>query len=172
MSTRRRRQLVALVLAVACGLLAASCTGDSGGGSDQTAASTVPVVAGPAIRIQPPESASPALAVAEVYGRYLRARGYPVDVLRPAPAPGAGLDGLAAGDVDLVVDSLAREAAVLAPDARVTAEPDQVVTVLRPAVAAIGATVLEYSPAAAGDAFVVRSDSPAIKISNVRNHDY
>ncbi len=172
MSTRRRRRLVAVGVVAACGWLASACAGEGGGSSDQTAASTLPVVAGPVIRVQPPESAAQALTVAEVYGRYLRARGYRVEVLSPAPSGATALDGLERGEVDVVVDSIARVAAARAPDARVTAEPDQVVTVLRPALVNIGATVLDYSPAAAGDAFVVRSDSPAIKISNVRNLDY
>ena len=53
-----------------------------------------------------------------------------------------------------------------------TAEPDQVLGVIKPAFADIGATVLDYSPATDGDAFVVRGDSPAAKISDVKNLDY
>ena len=46
------------------------------------------------------------------------------------------------------------------------------ITVVKPALAAMGASVLEYSPAIDGDAFVARGDSPATKISDVKNLDY
>lgn len=156
-----------VVVAVAVG--AASCT--AGDGGDRATATTTPTVSGPSIRIQAPERGESA-TVAEVYGQYLRARGYSVEVVAPARSRTEGLAALGRGEVGLVVDAIAEDVGVLVPDARVTAEPDQVITVLKPALAAMGATVLDYSPAATGDAFVVRDDSPASKISNVKNLDY
>jgi len=166
---RARLAVAAVAVAVAvAGLVAVSC---AGGESADRRSTTVPTVPGPVIRVlglDSPES----VTIAQVYGRYLQARGYAAELEAPMASRSEALAALGRGDVDLVVDYLGRDAAVLVPDARLTAEPDQVVTVIKPALAAIGATVLDYSPAAGGDAFVVRDDSPAIKISNVKNLDY
>ena len=50
--------------------------------------------------------------------------------------------------------------------------PDEVVAIIGPAYNEIGATLLDYSPAVDGDAFVVRGDSPATTISDVASLDY
>ncbi len=171
MTTRPARRPILAAAAFAIAVLAGACSDGSGGGQ---AATTVPTVSGPAVRVLVPESSATA-TVARVYARYLEAQGYPVAVIplaAPAGSTADALDAIERGDADLVVDDISRFAAALVPDARLTAEPDQVITVIKPALAAVGATALGYSPAADGEAFVVRADSPAIRISNVKNLDY
>ena len=158
-----------LILLAAFGLLMAACGSDdddAGGG-----ATTDSTVAGPALKIRG-QDFSESATIAQVYGQYLKGKGYTVEILTPAGFRTEALDALKSGDVNLIVDYIGGVATALAPDAKATAEPDQVITVIKPALTAIGATVLEYSPAVDGDAFVVRGDSPATKISDVKNLDY
>ncbi len=158
-----------LVLLAAFSLLMAACgSDDDDAGSGGTTASSVP---GPTIKIRG-QDFSESATLAEVYGQYLRAKGYTVDILVPAGFRDEAITALKSGDINVIVDYIGGDATALAPDAQVTAEPDQVITVIKPAFAVIGATVLDYSPAVDGDAFVVRADSPAIKISDVKNLDY
>ena len=58
------------------------------------------------------------------------------------------------------------------PDAATSSDADEVVAVIGPAYEEIGATLLDYSPAVDGDAFVVRGDSPASTISDVAELGY
>jgi hypothetical protein len=55
----------------------------------------------------------------------------------------------------------------LAPDVETSADPDEVMAVIEPLYAEIGGTLLDYSPAIDGDAFVVRGDEPIDAISEV-----
>jgi len=149
-------------------LLAAACGSDDDTGSGSTTASTV---AGPALKIRG-QDFSESATIAQVYGQYLKGKGYSVDILTPAGFRTEAIAALKSGDVNLIVDYIGGAATALAPDTRATAEPDQVITVIKPAFAAMGATVLDYSPAIDGDAVVARGDSPAAKISDVKNLDY
>jgi osmoprotectant transport system substrate-binding protein len=157
-----------LILLAACGLLAAAC-GD--GDDDAGGGSTTSTLAGPVLKIRG-QDFSESATIAQVYGQYLKAKGYNVEVLVPAGFRTEALAALRTGDVNLIVDYIGGVATALAPDARVTAEPDQVVSIIKPPLDGAGATVLAYSPAVDGDAFVVRGDSPAIRISDVKNLDY
>jgi osmoprotectant transport system substrate-binding protein len=159
-----------LILLAAFSLLTAACgssdkKADTGGG-----ASTATTVAGPQIKIRG-QDFSESATIAQVYGQYLKAKGYNVDILTPAGFRDEAISALKSGDVNLIVDYIGGDATALAPDTKVTAEPDQVLGVIKPAFAAVGATVLDYSEATDGDAFVVRGDSPAVKISDVKNLD-
>ncbi|MEA2900664.1 MAG: osmoprotectant transport system substrate-binding protein [Actinomycetota bacterium] len=150
-------------------LLSAACgSSDDKAGSGSTTATTV---AGPTIKIRG-QDFSESATIAQVYGQYLRAKGYTVDILTPAGFRDEAISALKNGDVNLIVDYIGGDATALAPDTKVTAEPDQVLGVIKPAFAAIGATVLDYADANDGDAFVVRGDSPAVNISDVKNLDY
>jgi osmoprotectant transport system substrate-binding protein len=158
-----------LILLAAFGLLAAACgDSDDDGGGGSTTPSTL---AGPGIKVRG-QDFSESATIAQVYGQYLQAKGYDVEVLTPAGFRTEALAALRTGDVNLVVDYIGGVATAVAPDARVTAEPDQVVSIIRGPLDSAGATVLAYSPAVDGDAFVVRGDSPAIRISDVVNLDY
>ncbi len=151
----------------ACGLLTAAC-GDSDDDSGSTTATTV---AGPQLEIRG-QDFSESETIAEAYGQYLQAKGYNVEILTPAGQRTEAIDALKNGDVNLIVDYIGGSATALVPNAPTSADPAAVMAVIRPAYAAIGATVFDYSPAVDGDALVVRGDSPATKISDLVPLDY
>ena len=152
-------------------LLSAACGSSDKKADTDGGASTATTVVGPQIKIRG-QDFSESATIAQVYGQYLRAKGFEVDILTPAGFRTEAITALKSGDVNLIVDYIGGDATALVPDAKVTAEPDQVVGLIKPAFAAIGMTVLDYSEAVDGDAFVVRGDSPATKISDVKNLDY
>ena len=161
MTRRSRRLLVALF--VLFGLLTAACGDDSD--SDDDAADTE-AVDGPTIRLRG-QDFSEAITIAEVYGQYLQAQGYDVEILTAAGFRVEAIDGLENGDLDLIVDYIGGSQAELLPDAEPSSDPDTVVETITPAFEDIGATVLDYSPAVDGDAFVVREDQEGDTISDI-----
>lgn len=189
MTTHSKRRTAVKLLAplVAFGLVAAACGSDddsSDSGADTTEASgaetseaagpestDAAVPDGPTIRLRG-QDFSEAITIAEVYGQYLDAKGYDVEILTPAGFRTEAIDGLTNGDLDLIVDYIGGSQAELAPDAPPTADPDEIVAVIGPAYEEIGATLLDYSPAVDGGAFVVRGDSEATTISDVAGLDY
>jgi osmoprotectant transport system substrate-binding protein len=128
-------------------------------------------VDGPTIRLRG-QDFSEAVTIAEVYGQYLQAKGYDVEILTPAGFRTEAIDGLRNDELDLIVDYIGGSLTALAPDAATSADPDDVVAIIGPAYEGIGATLLDYSPAVDGDAFVVRGDSPASTISDVADLGY
>ena len=126
---------------------------------------------GPTIQIRG-QDFSEAITIAEVYGQYLEAKGYPVEILTPAGFRTEALEGLQNGDFNLIVDYIGGTQAAVAPDAAATADPDEIVANIIEPLEATGATLLDYSPAVDGDAFVVRGDSEASTISDVAGLDY
>lgn len=159
MTTHRKRRRTAVTLLapiVAFGLIASAC------GSDDDSST---------IRLRG-QDFSEAITIAEVYGQYLQAKGYDVEIQTPAGFRTEAIDGITNGDLDLIVDYIGGSQAALAPDAPSSADPDEIVAVIAPAFEEIGATLLEYSPAVDGDAFVVRGDSEATTISDVAGLDY
>jgi osmoprotectant transport system substrate-binding protein len=195
----RRTGIRLLAPIVALGLLAAACGSDDGGGdsadteapatddaaaastdapdSTDAAASTDPADAGgedmegPTIRLRG-QDFSEAITIAEVYGQYLDAKGYDVEILTPAGFRVEAIDGIQNGDLDLIVDYIGGSLTALLPDEPTSGDPDEIVALIGPAYADIGATLLDYSPAVDGDAFVVRGDSEATTISDVAGLDY
>lgn len=159
-SNARSRALKFMAPLVVFGLLAAACGSDDGEATD-----------GPTIRLRG-QDFSEAITIAEVYGQYLEAKGYPVEILTPAGFRTEALDGLQNGDFNLIIDYIGGTQSALAPDAAATADADEIVANLTAPIEAIGATLLDYSPAVDGDAFVVRGDSEASTISEVAGLDY
>ncbi len=90
---------------------------------------------------------------------------------RPASDPTTS-NGVENGDFNLIIDYIGGVQAALAPDAAAAADADEIVANIIEPVEAIGATLLDYSPAVDGDAFVVRGDSEASTISDVAGLDY
>lgn len=179
-SNRRRTALKLLAPLVAFGLIAAACGSDddaapSGTDTESTAgsASSDPVgaVDGPTIRLRG-QDFSESITITEVYGQYLEAKGYDVDILAAAGFRTEALDGLRNGDLDLIVDYIGGTQTAVAPDEAATADPDEIVATIAPILEADGATLLTYSPAVDGDAFVVRGDAEATTISDVAGLDY
>jgi osmoprotectant transport system substrate-binding protein len=156
---KNTRLKIMVVLVLALGLVAAACSDSSDPGD------------GPTIRIRG-QAFSEAVTIAEVYGQYLAGKGYNVEILTPAGFRTEAIDGLRNGELDLIVDYIGGSLTALAPDAPSSANPDEIVAVIGPAYEEIGATLLDYSPAVDGDAFVVRGDSPATSISDVAGLGY
>jgi osmoprotectant transport system substrate-binding protein len=182
-NTRRRVVRLLAPLAV-LGLVTAACGSDDDSSSsdteptstEATSENTQPnttseMVDGDTIQIRG-QDFSEAITIAEVYGQYLEAKGYPVEILTPAGFRTEALEGLQNGDFNLIVDYIGGTQAAVAPDAASTADADEIVTNISEPLLALGATLLDYSPAVDGDAFVVRGDSEASTISDVAGLDY
>jgi osmoprotectant transport system substrate-binding protein len=162
-TTRSRRRLRLLAPLAVLGLV-----GAAGGDDDDSTAETVD---GPTIQVRG-QDFSESITIAEVYGQYLEAKGYPVEVLTPAGFRTEALAGIENGDFNLIIDYIGGTQAALAPDAPSSADPDEVVATITGPLEDIGATLLDYSPAVDGDAFVVRGDSEATTISDVAGLGY
>lgn len=181
------RGLITLVAVLsALGLLAAACGSDADSTETTDAPTTEPATEttdepttepatetteaamadGPTIRVRG-QDFSEAVTIAEVYGQYLTAKGYDVEILTPAGFRTEAIEGLSNGDLDLIIDYIGGALTALAPDAASSGDPDEIVAIIAPAYEAIGATLLDYSPAVDGDAFVVRGDLDATTISDV-----
>ena len=158
-------KIAAIIFALA--VMATACGDDE---PDNSSASG-DTKSGPTIKIRG-QDFSGSITLAQVYGQYLEAKGYDVEILTPAGFRTEALDAIKNGDVDLIIDYIGGDQAALAPDAPASADADTVVSVITQPIADLGATLLPYSPAIDGDALVVRSDSPAKKISDVAGLDY
>lgn len=190
--TARRRGIVRLLAPLAVlGLVAAACgDDDDDSGADTSPANTDPsptatdaaspdtepdttaeMADGPTIEIRG-QDFSEAITIAEVYGQYLEAQGYPVEILTPAGFRTEALAGIENGDFNLIVDYIGGTQAAVAPDAEASSDADEIVATITEPLEALGATLLDYSPAVDGDAFVVRGDSEATTISDVAGLDY
>jgi len=183
-STTRSRVVRLLAPLAVLGLVTASCGSDddSASNSNEPATSEAPsgntdpattseMTDGPTIQIRG-QDFSEAITIAEVYGQYLEAKGYPVEILTPAGFRTEAFDGLQSGDFNLIVDYVGGTQVEIAPDAASTADVDEIVTNITDPLQALGLTLLDYSPAVDGDAFVVRGDSEASTISDVAELDY
>ena len=191
-STARRRVVQLLAPLAVLGLVTAACASDDDSTSDDTAATsteaadgdtepdattdtttddTAEMADGPTIQVRG-QDFSEAITIAEVYGQYLEAKGYPVEILTPAGFRTEALDGLANGDFNLIIDYIGGTQAALAPDAEASGDPDEVVASIMEPIESLGARLLEFSPAVDGDALVVRGDSEASTISDLAALDY
>ena len=159
-STRRtggaRRAAVALTAAA---LLLGAC-----GGAEEVSAD------GPTI-VTRGQDFSEARTLVKVYALHLESLGYPVEVLTAAGFRTEAIAALEAGELNMIVDYIGGSQTALAPDAPPSGDADTIMDVIRPAYAALGATVLDYTPAIDGDALIVRGDSPATTISDLAGLD-
>jgi osmoprotectant transport system substrate-binding protein len=156
-------------LLMVAGLVVSAC-GDDSNDSSNNGTSGGSEKSGPTIRIRGQEF-SESITLAEVYGQYLKAKGYKVDILTAAGFRTEAIDALKSDKVDLIVDYIGGDQTALAPDNPPSQDAAQVVSVITPKFKEIGATVLPYSPAIDGDALVVRGDSTATKISDLKGMD-
>lgn len=163
---RMRKVLALIALAAVVAVVVAAC-GDDDSSSNTTA--TAPD--GPTIKLRG-QDFSESETIAQVYGQYLKAKGYDVDILTAAGFRTEAIDGIKNGDLDLIVDYIGGDQAELAPDDPLSADPAKVSATITPLFAKLGATVLPYSPATDGDALVVRGDSTASTISDLKGLDY
>ncbi|MGZ8620819.1 MAG: ABC transporter substrate-binding protein [Actinomycetota bacterium] len=158
---RRRTVLAMIAMVAAVAMFAAACGDDDDSGD---AAATTPD--GPTITLRG-QDFSESVTIAEVYGQYLEAKGYDVEILTAAGFRTEAIDGLRNGDLNMIIDYIGGSQTELAPDEDTSADPAEVAAVITPLFADIGATVLDYSPAVDGDAFVVRGDTEGTTISDV-----
>ena len=170
--------VMASLLFAACGddddaTATPEATGDatSEATSEATAEGTAEMMDGPTIRIRG-QAFSEAETIAQVYGQYLQAKGYDVEILTAAGFRTEAIDSLKNEDVDLIVDYIGGALTALAPDEPTSADPDAIAAIIAPLYAEFGATLLDVSPAVDGDAFVVRGDSEATTISDVADLEY
>lgn len=165
MSPRTVRLMLPLVT---LGLLAAACGGGDEAAPEPTTGATDEAAApeGPTIRVRG-QAFSESVTIAEVYGQYLQGLGYDVEILTEAGFRDEALTGIESAELDLIIDYIGGTQASLAPDEPSTSDPDEVAATIEPLLVEIGATLLDYSPAVDGDAFVVRGDEPATTISEV-----
>jgi osmoprotectant transport system substrate-binding protein len=167
MTTRSARFLLPLAL---LGLVAAACgtddTADEPATTGDAADTEAAAPEGPTINLRG-QAFSESVTIAEVYGQYLQAKGYDVEILTEAGFRDEALAGIETGELDLIIDYIGGTQAALAPDEPSSSDPEQVSSTIAPLIDDIGATLLEYSPAVDGDAFVVRGDEDASTISDV-----
>ncbi len=162
MTFTRWGKIVAVILAL--GLVAAAC-GDSGdSGSSESKDGPTIVVRGQAF--------SESVTTAEVYGQYLAAKGYDVEILVAAGFRTEAHDAIAAKEIGLIIDYIGGAQAALVPDAPASSDPEAIMALIRPPFAEMGATLLEYSEAVDGDALIVRGDAPENKISDLVGAGY
>jgi len=114
---------------------------------------------------------SEAATLAEVYGQYLEGLGYDVEIETPAGFRVEAIDGIRNGELGLIIDYIGGSQTELAPDTEPSGDPDEVMDIIEPEFADIGGTILDYTPAIDGDAFVVRGDTDAETISDVADLD-
>jgi len=169
MSMKKFLRTAAVLLAL--GLLASACGGDDDAAPADDGDAPADSIDGPTIKVRG-QDFSESATLAQVYGQYLEAKGYPVEILTQAGFRTEAIDGLKNGDLDLIIDYAGGSQTELLPDTEASQNIDEVITAITPAYEEIGATVLEYSPAIDGDAFVVRGDSEAETISDVAGLNY
>jgi glycine betaine/choline ABC-type transport system substrate-binding protein len=162
---------LAIVLAACGGADDGAADPAPGSGSTPPATSPQPEVTdGPTI-VTRGQDFSEARTIAKVYALYLEGLGYPVQVLTAAGFRTEAIAALEAGELGLIVDYIGGSLTALAPDAASSADADEIMAVIRPAYAQLGARVLQYSPAIDGDALIVRGDYAAVTISDLAGLD-
>jgi osmoprotectant transport system substrate-binding protein len=149
----------AVVAAAAIAVIVAGC----GGGEEVSDARPTIVTRG--------QDFSEARTLVKVYALHLESLGYPVEVLTAAGFRTEAIAALEAGELGMIVDYIGGSLTALRPDAASSADADEVMSIVRPAYAEIGARALAYTPAIDGDALVVRGDSPARSISDLEGLD-
>lgn len=164
----KRISLILIAALASFSLIASSCGSDdsdsgSGSGSSGGSSSTPD---GPTIRVRG-QDFSESVTIAEVYGQYLQAKGYDVEILTPAGFRTEANEGLSNGDFDLIIDYIGGALSELAPEAGPSADPDEIVDIIAPLYGDLDATLLDVSPAVDGDAMVVRGDYDATTISDL-----
>jgi osmoprotectant transport system substrate-binding protein len=156
--------LLSMVVA-GCGGSDSDSEADSDTVSDGATETEAAAPDGQTIRVRG-QAFSESVTIAEVYGQYLQGKGYDVEVLTEAGFRDEAVTGIETGELDLIIDYIGSAQAQLVPDAEASSDPDEVSATLAPFYETIDATLLEYSPAVDGNAYVVRGDEEATTISD------
>jgi osmoprotectant transport system substrate-binding protein len=150
MLSTRWRKLLALPLALGLAVTGAACGDDDDEG---TGDADVEVVDGPTIRIAPQDFAE-AKTLTEVYGQYLEAQGFDVDIQAPNGFRDQVYPDLENGDLDLIIDYTGSAARYLNPEVDPSADADATHAALTTALEPIELVAAEYSPAEDKNALV------------------
>ena len=154
---RRRRALIALVMVL--GLLAGAC-GDKGstssdsGDDDSSGSGSGTEKSEETIRLAPQDFAE-SKTLTEVYGQYLKAKGYTIEI---QPAKGFREEvypGLRDGDIDMIIDYTGSAANELDPDGTPSADSDETYDRLEAALKDEGLVAYDYSEAEDKNALVM-----------------
>jgi len=174
MAIHPSRRATTLIMMLVMAFVATACAGgEQDTATDDTAtdgAVTEDAPEGPTIRVRG-QDFSESATIAQVYGQYLQARGFDVEILQPAGFRTEAIASLRNDEIDLTVDYIGGTQTEVAPDTETSADPDEIIEVISPLLADDGETILEYSPAVDGDALVVRGDSEAETISDLAGMD-
>ncbi len=117
---RKRKVFALIALAAIVAMFVAACGSDSSS-SDTTA--TAP--SGPQIKLRG-QDFSESQTITEVYGQYLKSKGYDVNILTAAGFRTEAIDGLKNGDLDMVIDYIGGDQAALAPEDAPSGDPAKV----------------------------------------------
>lgn len=146
------RWRVPLALALAFTLVGAACGSDDTG-SDGATDTTAVAIEGTTIQLAPQDFAE-SKTLTEVYGQYLRARGFDVEIqpasgFRPQVYP-----GLTGGDISLIIDYTGSAARHLDPEITPSADSDETFALLTPLLEAQELAAYDFSPAEDANALV------------------
>ncbi len=119
MNHQRRTRIGVIALLVALGLVMAACSSSKTSGSDSGSSS------GTALRIVPAQVPED-ITLTQVYGQYLKAKGYKVDIQPPAGQREDLYPKLDKGDIDLLIDYAGSATTFL--DKNSTSSPDSAKT--------------------------------------------
>ena len=100
MTRSRWRAPLALTLIFGLAISVAACGSSK---KNSSGASTTTMIAGPSIRLAAQDSTEDKTAV-EVYGQYLKAKGFNVDLQKPVGARKLAYDSLEANKLDMIID--------------------------------------------------------------------
>lgn len=166
-SPHGRRWFSLLALVAVAALFAGACSSSD----DAAPSGDNETKDGSTIRVRG-QDFSESATIAQVYGQYLEAKGYPVEILTPAGFRTEAITALESDEIDLIIDYIGGTQTELLPDSETSQDAAEVIDAITPALAEKGLTVLEPAEAIDGDALVVRGDSEAENISDLAGLDY
>ena len=165
MTTTRWRAPLALALVFS--LLGAACGDDS---SNSASTTTAGAVQGSTIQLAPQDFAE-SKTLTEVYGQYLQAKGFDVEIQPASGYRDQVYPGLEAGDISLIIDYSGSAARFLDPESTPSADSDETYTALTKVLADKDLIAYDYAPAEDANALVAlkswAEDNNVTKISDL-----
>jgi osmoprotectant transport system substrate-binding protein len=153
MTSTRWRAILALVLTFGLASAAAACGDDDDAATDDTT-DAVEAIDGPTIRLAPQDFPE-AVTLTEIYGQYLEAKGFDIDLQAPNGFRTEVYPDLESGDLDMIIDFTGSAARYLNPEVENTTSEDETYANLEAALEPIGLVAFEHAPAEDRNALVV-----------------
>jgi osmoprotectant transport system substrate-binding protein len=153
MTTSRWKALLALLLTFGLAAALTACGDDDDDAADTGDGDTTEAVDGPTIRIAPQDFAE-AKTLTEVYGQFLEARGFDVEIQAPNGFRTEVYPDLEADELDMIIDYSGSAARFNAPEAEVSADPATTYESLLAALEPKGLVAFDHSPAEDKNALV------------------